>query len=757
MPACATSDNVGLSACTRRRVTRRLFICLALLTAPGTSSILSAQSGQDESLPAPRVIFGGSGFYPPFHFYNDDGDADGFDVSIFNRVAQLNGWRTAFRLEDWQNVQQALSAGEIDIVPMFVSADRQARYLFSNPLHLEYHLLFGPATSKAYDAVSALTTERIAAEGGAYATAEILKTNPLITVVNAESESDALTMIDQGLADLALLPAEIGRYTLRTRQLDHLAALSPPLLPVTYAFAINPARPELVPLVNASIEQLQRQGILATLRNQWLFADPHDARERALLIVSWTLPLLLALAAAVLLIIKFYRLRLEEMQAHMLGQDVPARAESLDNSSVQSFSVQTRSGLSIRKQIQHQLDYEITVAKHQRSTRGFALISLLNLDALQDAFDEEAGDELIQSLELLIPDDWRAHCGNLSNAVFGFILENAENAEHSVNALLRQLTQSVLIRDMRIHPQLCAGLALYPDHANTATELIHKARMAMNQAKRAGHNLLVYHADIKPDPRRIPVISDLRLALAQHQLQWALQPQFKVEDARIYGAEVLARWHHHQHGWLPPADFIVWAEEAGLISQVTDLLIDETVSLFEAMTVFQGDFYLSINLSAYDLGNDRLIDSIIHKIRQEHAGNLTLEVTETALMRDKKAAMRNIDRLKAAHFRVALDDFGTGYASLEYLQSFNFDEIKIDRRFINNMTSVERDRKLTRASIELGHQLGSTVVAEGVENHQTAAMLIDMGCDVLQGYQIGEPELLGDFNSIRQAWRQVTL
>lgn len=757
MSLCAATKSDGLAALVRRQISRLLISCIVLASAPTTLSIVSAQSEPDESRLVPRVTFGGSGFYPPFHFYNDNGDADGFDVSIFNRVAQLNGWQTAFRLEDWQTVQQALSAGEIDIVPMFVSAERQTRFLFSNPLHLEYHLLFGPATSKAYESVSALTTERVAAEGGAYATAELLKTNPLITVVNAESESGALTMVDQGLADLALLPAEIGRYTLRTRQLDHLVALSPPLLPVTYAFAINPARPELVPLVNASIEQLQRQGLLASLRNQWLFADPHDARERALLIVSWTLPLLLALAAGVLLIIKFYRLRLEEMQAHMLDQDVLTHAESLADSSAQSITGQTRSGLSNRKQIQHQLDYEITVAKHQRSTRAFAIISLLNLEALQDAFDEEAGDELIQSLELLIPDDWRAHCGNLSNGVFGFMLENAENAEHTVHTLLQQLTQSVLIRDMRIHPQLCAGLALYPDHANVATELIHKARMAMNQAKRAGHNLLMYHADIKPDPRRIPVVADLRMALAQHRLQWAIQPQFKVEEERIYGAEVLARWHHHQHGWLPPGEFIVWAEEAGLISKVTDLVIDQTASLFAAISALHDDFYLSINLSAYDLGNDLLIDSLINRIQKEHARNLTVEVTETALMRDKKAALRNIDRLKAAHFRVALDDFGTGYASLEYLQSFNFDEIKIDRRFINNMTSVERDRKLTRASIELGHQLGSTVVAEGVENHQTAAMLIDMGCDVLQGFQIGEPELLGDFNSIRQAWRQVTL
>lgn len=742
----------------RRAHSHKSFVCLpAILLWVITGASPAITQTQTDAVPGGSdvsVTFGGSGFYPPFHFVGTDGNADGFDVSIFNRIAELNSWRTDYRLEDWQVIQQALSTGSVDVVPMFVSTERQARYLFSDPVHVEYHLLFGPSDSEAYTSLSALTSERVAAEGGAYATEELLKTNSSVTIVDASSEADALTLVELGHADLALLPSEIGRYTLRTRALDNLAALSPPLLPVTYAFAVSPQRPEILNAVNSGIAQLQRLGELESLRNQWLYEVADNSRERALLIVSWTLPLLLALIAAALLMFRFYRLRMAELRAHIAERSShqtlhPAHDKTNPNHSL--------TGLPDRKQFQHQLDYEITVARHRRSQCSYAVVSLLNLEALQDAFDDEAGDELIRKFAAAIPDSWKEHCAHLNAGMFGFIFNNTHDATQDLNSLIIHLSQSVNIRDLNIHPQLCAGLATYPDDANTATELMHKAKMAMNQAKRVGANVLLYDPGMKPDPRRIEIISDLRLALSQRQLQWAVQPQFNVSDGRIYGAEILVRWNHHKHGWLPPGDFITWAEEAGLISQISDQVIDETASLFELMSAHNDPFYLSINLSAKDLGDDDLVESLISKIRGSKAGYLTLEVTETALMTNKKEALRNIDRLKMADFRVALDDYGTGYASMEYLQSFNFDEIKIDRRFINNMETIERDRKLTQASIELGHQLCATVVAEGVENTRTAAMLIDMGCDVLQGYQIGRPVLLGDFQHIRQSWRQVPL
>jgi c-di-GMP phosphodiesterase len=734
-----------------------LFGCAILLTHFISTVLAQPPATADATAADTTVTFGGALSYPPFHFVNNRDVADGFDVSIFNRIAQINGWRTEYRFDDWQTIQQALlteSDGEsVDIVPMFVSAERQALYLFSNPIHVEYHLLFGPATANTYPSLSALSSERIAAEGGAYATAELLKLNPDITIVNTSSEAEALMLVANGLADVALLPSEIGRYNLRTLRLEQLAALSPPLLPVTYAFAINPTRPELLAAANAGIDQLQRLGELESLRNRWLYAEPVSMRERALMIVSWTIPLVLVLAIAAFFVVRFYRLQLEDVRSNM-REKIRQLTTEPDRSAAPDTSL---TGLPDRKLQMQQLDYEITLAKHQRLKRAYAVFNLLNLEALQDAFDDEAGDELVRQFAAAIPVDWAEYGAHISPGMFGFIVKDAANAEQQMNSLLVQCSQPVMIRDLSIHPHLCAGLAVYPDHAISATDLLHKAKMAMNQAKRSGAHILPWSPEMKPDPRRIQVISDLRHALAQRQLQWAVQPQFSVATGRVAGAELLARWNHPIHGWLPPCDFITWAEEAGLISQISDQLIEETTALFELMSSHSEPFYLSINLSANDLANDALVESLIHKVRAKKTNCLTVEVTETALMVNKKAALQNIDRLKQAGFRVALDDYGTGYASMEYLHSFNFDEIKIDRLFINGMTSIERNRKLTQASIELGHQLGASVVAEGVEDSRTASMLVDMGCDVLQGYQIGRPLLLGDFNEIRQSWRQVAL
>lgn len=716
------------------------------------SSLVQAKDTAADTTPT-QVTFGGSAYYPPFHFFNQQGAADGFDVDVFDLIAQDNGWIADYRLDDWQLIQQALSRGDVDIVPMFVSAERNASFLLSSPIHVEYHLLFGPQTSLSYAGLASLSDERIAAEGGAYATAELLKTHPHITVVDASSEAEALSLVDRGAADLALLPSEIGRYSLRIRGLDHLTALSPPLLPVTYAFAVTPTRPELLTAVNTGIERLQRQGQLETLRKYWLFDEPTNARERALLVASWTLPLLLMLLAAGFLLQRYYRLQLEEMRAHLTERLRSSHSAAEKPSAPEPAA----SATTDRKRFLHQLEYEITVARHQHGKRGLALVNLLNLDTVQDAFDDAAGDEMLERLTASIPALWADRYAQITPTVLGFLVNDVKDIDNTLRELIVRCSQPVRLRDLDIHPQLSAGFAIYPDHADNGADLLHKAKMAMNCASRSGQCLVSYSPSMKPDPRRIQVISDLRHALAQRQLQWAVQPQFDVAAGCVYGAELLVRWHHPQHGWLPPSDFITWAEEAGLINQISDQVIDETASLFNLMPRTSDKFCLSINLSAHDLGNDALVETLIHKIRGQKSRRLTVEVTETALMHNKKSALRNIDRLKMADFHVALDDYGTGYASLEYLQAFNFDEIKIDRRFINNITSVERNRKLTRACIELGHHLGANVVAEGVEDAETASMLVDMGCDVLQGYFIGRPQLLGDFANIRRSWQQVAI
>jgi EAL domain-containing protein (putative c-di-GMP-specific phosphodiesterase class I) len=187
---------------------------------------------------------------------------------------------------------------------------------------------------------------------------------------------------------------------------------------------------------------------------------------------------------------------------------------------------------------------------------------------------------------------------------------------------------------------------------------------------------------------------------------------------------------------LAPDDFVVWAEQMGNVSEITRAGIAYACRVLSA----SAEHCVSLNLSANDLADTAMVELIIASAGAD-LNKLTLEITETALMHDVDRVQQNVNLLKRAGAKLSLDDYGTGYSSLEYLKAFSFDEIKIDRMFVNDMTRIDRNLKLTRASIELGHNLGARVVAEGVEDQETADRLIEMGCDILQGYFIGRPQI----------------
>jgi EAL domain-containing protein (putative c-di-GMP-specific phosphodiesterase class I) len=294
-----------------------------------------------------------------------------------------------------------------------------------------------------------------------------------------------------------------------------------------------------------------------------------------------------------------------------------------------------------------------------------------------------------------------------------------------------------------VNVQISGGLSVFPNHADSGTQLVQQAKLAMSNAMQSGAQLLLFSDTMKPHPQKLQLMSDLKTVVAQEQLQWALQPQYCVNEHCVMGSEMLVRWHHPDYGWVSPGDFVVWAEQMGNVSEITRAAIRNACRLLEQLKEDTATLKLSVNLSANDLANTKMVKEIIDSVGS-NASHLTLEITETALMKDIEKVQKNVELLKQVDIKLSLDDYGTGYSSLEYLKAFNFDEIKIDQMFINDMTRIDRNLQLTKASIELGHKLGALVVAEGVEDRETADILIDMGCDILQGYYIGRPQVTTD-------------
>lgn len=222
----------------------------------------------------------------------------------------------------------------------------------------------------------------------------------------------------------------------------------------------------------------------------------------------------------------------------------------------------------------------------------------------------------------------------------------------------------------------------------------------------------------------------------------ALQPQYDFRTNRLSGAEALIRWNDPKRGVIPPDAFILQAERAGRIEAITYWVLEKSIGMLADFNAVAGPFQISVNLSARMVDHPALVHrvaDIVRDTRLEDCGLITFEVTETFSMTNREQAKRNLASLRAMGFRLSIDDFGTGQASLAYLAEIPSDEVKLDRRFIQAITTDERERLIVDSVIKLAHALGQEVVAEGIEDIVTLGVLRDLHCDLAQGYHIGRP------------------
>ena len=215
----------------------------------------------------------------------------------------------------------------------------------------------------------------------------------------------------------------------------------------------------------------------------------------------------------------------------------------------------------------------------------------------------------------------------------------------------------------------------------------------------------------------------------------------------MIGVEALARWSHTTRGWISPEDFVPVAEETGLIKQVTDHVLQVSVSHLQRLRAAGHHLGLAVNLSTHDLLDELLADRVMHQLERYSVDPalLTLEITESSLLIDAPRARQTIERLNRHGIRLSVDDFGTGYSSLSYLRHLPVSELKIDRSFITQLLFDEQDEVIVRSIIELGHNLGMQVVAEGVETDEVLGLLRTFSCDLAQGYGICRPVPLDQF------------
>ena len=286
------------------------------------------------------------------------------------------------------------------------------------------------------------------------------------------------------------------------------------------------------------------------------------------------------------------------------------------------------------------------------------------------------------------------------------------------------------------------GIVLCPDHGSDPEPLLQRAGVAMYQAKKGDTGMEVYAPERDQySPRRLALVGALRSAIDQRDLTLLYQPKVELRSGRIVAAEALLRWHHPVHGQIPPDEFIPIAESTALIQPLGQLVLETALDQARCWQEAGSPLSLAVNLSVRNLLEPNLADRVAALIAKAGVppATLTLEITESGVMTDPEAAIAMLRGLRHVGVRLSVDDFGTGYSSLSYLKRLPVDEVKLDKSFVLNMTSDADDAAIVRSTIELAHNLGLQLVAEGVEDQETLELLAALGCDLVQGYHLARP------------------
>ncbi|MEO6278561.1 EAL domain-containing protein [Roseateles sp.] len=375
-------------------------------------------------------------------------------------------------------------------------------------------------------------------------------------------------------------------------------------------------------------------------------------------------------------------------------------------------------------------------------------IDVDRLKAVNGVLGFDAGDALLRGAATKLAslfDEGAAACCRLAGGTFA-ALAPVSRLEHGA-ALAAQLREEVEHKlswqGQSLDLSVSLGVAHWPEHAEDTETLLRRAEQAMFEAKRLRQPVSVYNPSAEAARAlHLSLLSDLHTAIQQDQLRQFLQPKRCLHTGRILGAEALVRWEHPQRGWLPPGDFIPFAERSGRIRQITDWMLARAVrTLAEREAAGLAPVYIAVNISTLDIQDQTLparLAALLAEYRVDPS-QLQLEVTETGLMSSGTDPIAVLHALKSWGVRLAIDDFGTGQSSLAYLQHLPVDELKIDRSFVQDVNTDPRREALLRSIVGVGLGLGLTVTAEGVENEAELAVIKDCGCDLVQGYLLARP------------------
>ncbi|MDI6103359.1 EAL domain-containing protein [Actinoplanes sp. NEAU-A12] len=489
----------------------------------------------------------------------------------------------------------------------------------------------------------------------------------------------------------------------------------------------------------------------------WQSPQPTSERLPARALVGVALPAVLACVSMALLLAGSWRydglprassaLAAAAITAAIVRMLLTVRAVEALADARRQARTDDLTGLPNRRLFQETLDRDL----HDRDARAPLAVAIIDLDRfkeINDSFGHQLGDRLLQlvAARLACAVGTDGVLARLGGDEFGVILPGAgaERAQEIAARLLAALRLSFDLEQIALHVDASVGVAFFPDHGADCVMLMRHADSAMYIAKddHIGVAVASTVTDLDDGRRRLATLEELRAGLDRGELILHYQPQLNLTADAVTGVEALVRWNHPERGLVYPDVFLPLAERAGLMGRLTSQVLEMAIEQCRAWRADGLKLAVAVNLSASNL-QDTALPGYVADVLSRHgvpSAALHLEVTEEILMRDAARATDVLAELRAMGVRLAVDDYGTGYSSLAYLHALPVDDLKLDRAFVAHCDTDPRSAAIVKSTVELAHNLGMRMIAEGVENGAALELLRQWDCDLVQGYHLSRPQ-----------------
>lgn len=706
-----------------------------LLSVPVVAAFVGASPAvADEGIPD-TVVFGGDAAYPPFEWLEGD-TPTGFNIDLENAIAEFGNARAEHVLGDWPDIVSALENGDVDVVPMFRSAERERLFTFSSTFHFVHHAAFARAGVAPINSPADLAGRRIVLERSSYAHQRLLDSGIEVDMVLAANTFDALQLVVDGDADYGLLAVAASSQLIERHDFP-LRQTGVPMWAGEYAFAVRKDRDDLAAWLRRNYTQAVVSGRYDEIREHWNAHFDRDIglqqslRNAAIVLVP------LAVFAMLATLWSWSLRRRVRIRTRELRHELDRRRIAEEHlRHLADHDMHT--GLPVTHSFIKRLEQLLEQKSGNGSPAGNSTVlvfAIAERDSVARTFGYDVAEHLVREIaERLQAMDYPL-CGHLGRGRFVVYSDT-----RSVHDCFEVLSRELSIGDLELHPNIIGGSAEWSEYSPTAHALVRHAETALSVSIARKLQWTEYAPSMEPDELDLRLVTDFRKS-AGRDLYPVFQPQIDLRNGRIPAAEALVRWQHPELGLVPPARFIPLLESAGLIPDVTHRMVGEAVRVGALLRQAGHPCVISVNIAAYDLMETRLSDIISAEL-ERYGGlpsDLQLELTETSVAEDPDRVRIALQGLNELGLRICVDDFGTGHSSLSYLSSFPIQELKVDREFVCDMVSSRRNASIVKSTILMAHELGMSTVAEGAEDKATLDALRAAGCDRVQGYVIARP------------------